>query len=152
MSIMQKGFTLTELMIVLAVIAILASLAVPTYQGYYARAYEQEAIQGMHRNVQYLENMAIRNHDKYMISDTIDITVTKLPDTSMGDRYNYSLNISNNKTGYELMIIPNTEMQRSKSHCGTIAVNELGVYRVSKGANLRRCPPGARVDNTLPTA
>lgn len=41
--LLQKGYTLFELMIVLAIIGIIASLAIPTYQDYVARSQALEA-------------------------------------------------------------------------------------------------------------
>ncbi len=43
----QKGFTLVELMIVVAIIGILAAIAIPQFAKYRARAYNSAALSDM---------------------------------------------------------------------------------------------------------
>lgn len=51
----QKGFTLIELMIVVAIIGILAAIAYPSYQEYVRRGYRSEARSGLLQAQAWLE-------------------------------------------------------------------------------------------------
>ncbi|HFA3276804.1 TPA: pilin [Neisseria gonorrhoeae] len=79
MNTLQKGFTLIELMIVIAIVGILAAVALPAYQDYTARAQVSEAIllaEGQKSAVTeyYLNNGEWpENNDKAGVANPTDI-------------------------------------------------------------------------------
>ena len=70
MKTMQKGFTLIELMIVIAIIGILAAIAMPAYQNYTARA---QATEGFKATSGLQTDIGVFAADKGRLPNTADL-------------------------------------------------------------------------------
>ncbi|WHP04881.1 MULTISPECIES: type IV pilin protein [Acinetobacter] len=83
----NKGFTLIELMIVLVIIAILAAIAIPSYQQYVRNGVATQAMNEMQRLSNLLEQHKARNLN-YRGFSTTSITV---PINSSGSEKRYTI-------------------------------------------------------------
>lgn len=59
--LVPRGFTLLELLLVLALLGILSAAALPAYQGYVQRSQRAQAIALLHENAMFLEEFFHRN-------------------------------------------------------------------------------------------
>lgn len=75
MKFLQKGFTLIELMVVVAILAIFAAIAVPSYQAYVKRAHMSQAQQEVQRLAAELERWKSRNFNY----QGFDLAVSTVP-------------------------------------------------------------------------
>ena len=85
MKMMQKGFTLIELMIVVAIIAILAAIALPAYNDYVTRGQVAEAVTlagGL--KAPLAEYGANTNAWPGLVAPTATATATQIPATLTG--------------------------------------------------------------------
>lgn len=123
----HKGFTLIELMIVVAIVGILSAVAYPSYTEYIRRGHRAEARAGLLQAAQWLERAATAT-GTYPASKDFPTTLTKVPN----DRY-----VLTYKPGaepiasYELTATPKGAQTGDK--CGNYTLTNTGL-RGAKGA------------------
>ena len=71
----QKGFTLIELMIVIAIIGILAAIAIPQFNAYRKRSYNSSAVADL-RNAATAQEAYYVDNSRYCSTDTTLQSVT----------------------------------------------------------------------------
>jgi type IV pilus assembly protein PilE len=91
----QSGFTLIELMITVAIVAILAAIAMPSYQEYVKRGH-RAAAQAEMMDIANLQQQLLLANRSYAAKGTVPWTNTgyNLP-TELLSRYTYNVTASN---------------------------------------------------------
>lgn len=122
----QQGFTLIELMIALAIVAILAALAIPSYKQYVVRAQRKEAQAALQGLGQAMERFYAQNNT-YVGTDAGSGVPAMFNDTSPldGGQAVYNLRITSaTATAYSLEAQPITGA--SQAGDGTVGLTSTG--------------------------
>jgi len=117
----NRGFTLFELMITVAIIAILAAVAMPSYRDYIKRNDRAEAKAIILENVQFLERNFVEagnKYDKDAANNAISLPITQSPRTGTA-KYNISANPLTAST-YTLKAEPVSGGPMDGDGCGTL--------------------------------
>lgn len=109
----EKGFTLIELMIVVAIIGIISAIAYPSYDQYITRAKRGDAMAGLQLASQALERYRTSPPYSYNVGALSDIFVVQVP-VDGGAAY-YNLTLVNDATSYTLTATPTGSMSGKKT-------------------------------------
>ena len=113
----HHGFTLIEVMIVVAIVAILSAIALPTYTDYIARGHRAEARVALLQAAQWLERSATAT-GTYPLTAAFPASLKKVPN----DRYDISA-VSDGST-FTLTATP--KGVQSSDKCGNYTLSHTG--------------------------
>ena len=125
------GFTLIELMITVAVVAILAAVAIPSYSEHVRKSRRAQAKADLVELAQQLE----RFHTVQNTYNGMTLPFTQSPRDGKS-YYTLSLSGAATSSSFTLQAVPGTGQDKDK--CGTLTLDQAG----------RKTPTAAKVANT----
>ena len=130
----EAGVTLMELMIVVAIIGILASIAVPAYQSYMTRTYRGAAKACIGEFGQALE--------RYYTTNLTYVGAAPAPgcrtESDLDDRYTITVGNLAQRT-YTITATPIAVQLVRDTQCGTLTQNQTGARTESGSESLDYC-------------
>lgn len=137
----SKGFTLLELMIVVAIVAILAAIAYPSYTHYIVKTHRSAAEACLSEYANYMERFYTTNLSYSTDADGNAINVPTLGCASAGqtgDNYGYQLANSAAST-YTLTATPSGAQAARDTKCGTLSLDQTGLRGKSGTGTVEEC-------------
>lgn len=149
----QGGITLIELLVAVVIVAILAAVAVPSYQAYLARGDRAQAIAILMENAQFLErNYTVANRfDQNAVGSALALPFPTSPKPGEGaPRYNIvtagaAVNATDPNQAFPATSLHNFTLTAvpvagNNDACGTLLLTETGVRGVTgAGATVAVC-------------
>ena len=115
----NKGFTLVELMITVAIVGILAAIAIPSYNAYTRRANRTDATRTISYDAQALERCYSQQFN-YLACPGVPTAVQNSPQGY------YSITIAPAAATFTITAVPIAAPQTGDSSCAQFSVDQTG--------------------------
>lgn len=130
------GFTLIELMIVVAVVAILSSIAIPAYQDSVRKARRAQAKADLVEYAGLAERFRTANNGYVTPTASFALPYTVSP-RETGATAHYDLTLVSTASTFEITATPKTG--QDKDRCGTLSLSQTGLKKETGSATLSEC-------------
>lgn len=144
----MQGFTLIELMIVLAIIAIIAAIAYPSYISSIVKSHRASAEGCLSEHANFMERYYSTNlrYDQ----DTGGVAIggaggPTLPilgcdnEGGMANNYAFSFAVAPTATTYTIRAVPQGAQASRDTKCGTLSLDQTGARTISGTGTVAEC-------------
>lgn len=133
------GFTLVELMIAVAVVAILAAVAVPSYQNAIVKSRRGAAAACMGEAAQFMERFYTTNLSYLKPDGTAPTLPAAQCQADLADHYTIALAAGTTARTYVLTATPKSAQATKDTKCGTLKIDQRGTKSISGSGSVSSC-------------
>lgn len=135
----DSGFSMVELMIVVAIIAILVALAFPSYVNYITKTNRKAAEGCLSEYANYMERYYTTNLKYSGLTSLTSVSMDCAATSQTGNNYSYRFPAAPTTTAYTLQAVPINAQATRDTLCGTLTLTQAGTRGVSGSNTVQQC-------------